>query len=186
MLDLVLTQFAEQSLLEAIAVVMAVGYVWLAARQNIWCWACGGISTALYTYIFWEYALPFHTLLNAYYLAMAFYGAYRWNNASVEHEAIGQWPFKKHLIAFVLLFALAWIISEVASLALDPKYVYLDAFITVFSVYATLMTAERILENWLYWIVIDICAAYLYFEKGLALNRVPVCCIHPVRHVWIC
>ena len=165
-----LAQLAAQSMLEVIAVVTAIGYVWLAARQNIWCWLCGGISTAIYTYLFWEVSLPFLVLLNGYYFAMAFYGAFRWSNAEHDHEPIEQWPLRKHLFYILVLFVATMLIIQLASLALDPEYLYLDAFITVFSVYATLMTAERVLENWLYWIVIDICAAYLYFEKGLALT----------------
>ena len=32
------------------------------------------------------------------------------------------------------------------------------------------MVAKKILENWLYWIVIDAAAIYLYLEKGLYLT----------------
>ena len=32
------------------------------------------------------------------------------------------------------------------------------------------MVAKKILENWLYWMVIDSVAIYLYLEKGLYLT----------------
>jgi nicotinamide mononucleotide transporter len=30
--------------------------------------------------------------------------------------------------------------------------------------------AKKVLENWLYWIVIDLVSIYLYFQKGLMLT----------------
>ena len=43
----------------------------------------------------------------------------------------------------------------------------LDAFTTVFSVIATLMVIKKILENWLYFIAIDIASIYLYYSRDL-------------------
>ncbi|MDP5041289.1 MAG: nicotinamide mononucleotide transporter family protein, partial [Paraglaciecola sp.] len=73
-----LQQLSAQSGLEALAVVLALAYVWLAAKQNIWCWPCALLSTAIYTFVFWEVTLPFHALLNVYYMLMAVYGWLQW------------------------------------------------------------------------------------------------------------
>ncbi|MBK9015577.1 MAG: nicotinamide mononucleotide transporter, partial [Saprospiraceae bacterium] len=35
------------------------------------------------------------------------------------------------------------------------SFPYADAFITAFSVIATLLTIKKVLESWLYWIVFD-------------------------------
>ncbi|MBC7984173.1 MAG: nicotinamide mononucleotide transporter, partial [Candidatus Obscuribacterales bacterium] len=52
----------------------------------------------------------------------------------------------------------------------DAAMPYVDAFVTWGSVLTTFMVARHVLENWLYWIVIDGIAAYLYFSQGLALT----------------
>jgi len=44
---------------------------------------------------------------------------------------------------------------------------YLDTFTTVFAVFATYLVTQKVLENWLYWLVIDAISIYLYIEKGL-------------------
>jgi nicotinamide mononucleotide transporter len=44
---------------------------------------------------------------------------------------------------------------------------YLDTFTTVFAVFATYLVTQKVLENWLYWVVIDAISIYLYIEKGL-------------------
>ncbi|HBI75965.1 MAG TPA: transporter, partial [Alteromonas macleodii] len=43
------SQIAATSLLEWVAVVLAIAYVLLAAKQNSWCWLCAFVSTAIYT-----------------------------------------------------------------------------------------------------------------------------------------
>jgi nicotinamide mononucleotide transporter len=37
------------------------------------------------------------------------------------------------------------------------------------------MVTKKILENWLYWLVIDAVAAYLYFDKALYLTALLFC-----------
>ena len=43
---------------------------------------------------------------------------------------------------------------------------YLDSFTTCFAVMTTYLVAKKVLENWLYWIVIDAASIYLYLQKG--------------------
>jgi nicotinamide mononucleotide transporter len=163
------SQIAAQSGAELIAVILAIAYVWLAARQNIWCWPCALLSTGIYTWLFWEVSLPFHTALNAYYLLMAVYGWLQWRKPDKDKGVIS-WSVPRHCswIAILALSSLA--LSQMASMVLDAKYLYLDAFITVFSVFTTVLVAKKVLENWLYWMVINSFAAYLYFVKDMHLT----------------
>jgi nicotinamide mononucleotide transporter len=43
----------------------------------------------------------------------------------------------------------------------------LDSFTTWGSIITTLLVAHKVLENWLYWIVIDIASIVLYANSGL-------------------
>jgi len=47
---------------------------------------------------------------------------------------------------------------------------FIDAFTTSFSLLATYMTVKKVLENWLYWIVIDLTSVFLYHERDLHLT----------------
>lgn len=164
------TQLSQQSYLEIVAVILALFYVYLAARQNIWCWPCALLSTAIYTYLFWEVTLPFHVLLNVYYMLMAIYGWRQWQGKSSQKLQVKSWPAQRHLLWISLLVIGSLLLSAGASSVFDEQYLYLDAFITVFSVFTTVLVAHKVRENWLYWIVIDLVSAYLFFAKGLALT----------------
>jgi nicotinamide mononucleotide transporter len=171
-----LEQLAATSLLEGIAVALALAYVWLAARQNIWCWPCALVSTGIYTWLFWSVSLPFHTGLNFYYLIMAIYGLIKWRSNPADTFSVQSWSLYRHAICIAGLTLGALILSHFAGTVLDANYIYLDAFITVFSVFTTVLVAHKVRENWLYWIVINLFAAYLYFAKDLALTGILFLC----------
>ncbi|MBL4631061.1 MAG: nicotinamide mononucleotide transporter [Paraglaciecola sp.] len=166
----VLKQFSEQSGLEVIAVVLALAYVWLAAKQHLMCWPCALVSTGIYTYIFWEVSLPFHTMLNAYYIVMAVYGWWQWNKPETQQANVITWPYTKHLIAILVLFIASMALAYLAKSILDAEHLYLDAFITVFSVFTTILVAHKVHENWLYWMLINSFGVYLFFSKELYLT----------------
>ncbi|MEP1447742.1 MAG: nicotinamide riboside transporter PnuC [Paraglaciecola sp.] len=175
-MDSFLAQLAATSMLEGVAVVLAVAYVWLAARQNIWCWPCALVSTGIYIWLFWNVSLPFHTGLNFYYLIMAVYGMYKWRDNKADSISVQSWPIYKHIVCVTGLAFSALILSHFANTVLDANYIYLDAFITVFSLFTTVLVAHKVRENWLYWIVINLFAAYLYFAKDLVLTAILFVC----------
>jgi len=47
---------------------------------------------------------------------------------------------------------------------------YLDSFTTWASVFTTYMVTQKILSNWLYWIVVNSVGIFLNFEKELYLT----------------
>ena len=156
---------------EVAAVVLAISYLLLAIRQNILCWVAALISSALYCFIFFSVELYMESMLQIFYLAMAVYGWISWKGyrqaegKNLEITSLSAW---KNLL-IILIIAFLTLVSGFA-LNNDPTLDYLDAFTTWGAIIATFMVAKKILENWLYWIVIDSVAIYLYLEKGLYLT----------------
>ncbi|NNK38790.1 MAG: nicotinamide mononucleotide transporter, partial [Xanthomonadales bacterium] len=63
---------------EILAVVLAIAYLVLAIRQNIWCWAAAAVSTLLYLYVMYRANLYMESALQLFYLGMAVYGWQQW------------------------------------------------------------------------------------------------------------
>ena len=160
---------------EAAAVILALAYLVLAVRRSLWCWACAFVSTAIYLVLMYRAQLYMQTALQAFYIAMAVYGYWEWRRGRDEsgHVAVETWRWRTHavaLIAIVFISALnGWLLTRYAD---DAAYPYTDALVTWGSVLTTLMVAKRVRENWLYWIVLDLLAAWLYFNRGLSLTGV--------------
>ena len=157
------------SIIETIAVVLSILYVILAAKQNIWCWAAAGISVALYIYICFSAELFPETGLQVFYLIMAFYGYYNWTKKEQDLQ-ITQWSAGKHLTLIITGAIITFLMGFYFATYTSAKMPIVDSFTTVFSVFATYMVAKKVLENWLYWIVIDAVSIYLYFSRDLHLT----------------
>ena len=156
-------------MIETIAVLFSIIYVILAAKNNIWCWLFGGISVILYIYICFIAELFAETALQIFYLFMTVYGYYNWAKKNKKTK-IKQWHPTKHLLCILLGSFLMFLMGFLLTIYTSSKLPLVDSFTTVFSIIATYMVAKRILENWLYWIVINIASIYLYFNRNLELT----------------
>jgi len=158
------------SIIESAAVFFSIIYVVLAAKQNIWCWIFAAISVILYIYICINSKLFAETILQIFYLFMAAYGYYNWNNA--EKNSITQWSISKHLLIIFLGTIITFFIGFYFTTYTSAKMPIIDSFTTIFSIIATYMVTKKVLENWLYWIVIDLASIYLYLSRDLHLTSV--------------
>jgi nicotinamide mononucleotide transporter len=150
------------NVVECVAVFFSILYVLLASKENIWCWGAGAISVSLYMYINYDLGYYAQSLLQIFYLIMSIYGYIIWNK--VDAERIKEWSPRKHLIIIfigtILTFIFGFILKEYAESSEQP---ILDALTTIFSVFSTYMVVKKVLENWLYWIIIDALLVYLYY-----------------------
>ena len=157
------------SIIESIAVFFSILYVVLAMKENIWCWGAAAISVILYIYICYSAQLYAETGLQFFYLLMAIYGYFQWNNND-RNLKIQQWTSAKHLLILLLGALLTFLMGFYFSIYTNAAMPLVDSFTTVFSVFATFMVTKKVLGNWLYWIVIDAVSVYLYFSRGLQLT----------------
>jgi nicotinamide mononucleotide transporter len=158
--------------LEIIAVVMAVGYLLLAIRENIWCWACAGVSTAIYVWLFMDARLYMESALNAFYFAMAIYGWYAWQSGRKNgHERpVVKWQLASHGIAIAIIVAASITSGYVLDTRTDAVYPYIDSLTTWSAIWATFLVARKVLENWWYWLVIDVASVFIYWSRELELT----------------
>ena len=163
----------QLSPLEAAGVLFSVLYLVLAIREDLWCWPAAFISSVLTVIVMFGARLYAEAALNVFYAAMAVYGWYQWRYGGRRQGAaelpISVWPLRAHAWAIggsLLLSALVGFALRHYTTAAFP---YVDAFVTVASVVTTYMVARKILENWLYWLVIDSLSLYLYWQRELFL-----------------
>lgn len=171
-----LAQLHEQaqafSIPELVAVVLAIAYLLLAIRQNIWCWLCAGMSTAIYIWVFVGANLYMESVLNGFYFVMAIYGWFIWTSGRTEgHErAVVRWPRQTHALAIVAIVAVSTVNGYLLSVHTDAAFPYVDSLTTWSAIWATFLVARKVLENWWYWLVIDIVSIAVYWARDLQLT----------------
>ncbi len=156
-----------ETYLEYTAVFLGVVYVLLASKGSIWCWIFGILSSAIYISINITHHLFQDAILQFYYVLAGLYGWWKWSQKEEKAEAnILSYSIRENL-PFIVTGALLVPLFGYGFSKLGNSLSYFDSAVTIFSFIATWMTARKLLENWLYWIVIDVVAAMMYSIKGL-------------------
>lgn len=171
--SVLLEQARAYSVAEALAVILAVMYLILAVQQNIWCWFCAGISTAIFTWLFFDVTLYMESALNVYYLAMAVYGWMQWRDKGANDSAalpVVVWPLRVHVAAVLIILAISAISGFILANRTDAAFPYVDSLTSWGAVWATFLVARKVLENWWYWLVIDATMVYVFWAKNLELT----------------
>ncbi|MGI9257775.1 MAG: nicotinamide mononucleotide transporter, partial [Gammaproteobacteria bacterium] len=78
MLDNLLAVAAAVSVIEGVAVVLAIAYLVLAIRQDLLCWYAAFASSLIYLWIFFDARLYMESALQVFYAGMAIFGWYQW------------------------------------------------------------------------------------------------------------
>jgi nicotinamide mononucleotide transporter len=166
-----LTGLGATNLMEYVAVICALIYVALISLKNQWGWLFATISSVIYIFICYYGKLYLETGLQVFYVAMAIYGWYEWSDADDEpKEGIIQWSNKTHIFIISAGLIVTILTGIFFNIYTDQAQPFLDAFTTIFSLIATYMVTKKVLENWFYWIVIDLVATFLYVNRGLELS----------------
>ena len=163
-----LAGFTAMSVWEYVAVGLSVAYLLLAIKESLWCWPAAFVSTLIYTIMYWNGALLMESLLHFYYMYMAIYGWVLWRKSKEQPQslAITSWSIHRHMMILLVTSLVSVIIGFLMSHYTHADFAYLDSFTTCFAVVTTYLVAKKVLENWLYWLVIDAASMYLYYEKG--------------------
>jgi nicotinamide mononucleotide transporter len=158
--------------IEATAVVFGLLAVWFVVRQNIWCWPTGLVQVSLYVFIFFQVKLYSDVILHLIYVVLQIYGWVHWLYGG---EDRGELPVSRlagrSFIGWILVAGVgtgAW--GAVMARTTDAAVPYGDAFTTAASLIAMWLMARKHIENWHFWIAVDVIAIGIYLYKDLYLT----------------
>ncbi|RXJ94161.1 nicotinamide mononucleotide transporter [Malaciobacter molluscorum] len=166
----------ETSIYEIFAMLLSILYLILAIKQSLWCWPAAFISTSIYIILFFDADLLMDSFLNFYYLIMAIYGWYSWkftNNINKKNELkVSSLSITKNIKDTFTLIIISLTLGFFMKNYTTADYAYIDTFTTIFSIYSTYLLAKKVIENWIYWIIIDCISIYIYINKQFYLTAI--------------
>lgn len=154
--------------LELVASAIGIVAVWLTVRQNRWCWPLGLIMVLMYAWIFYDGKLYSNMLLQGVYAVLQGYGWWLWTRGGDSHSGV----HVNRLSVQGLWLSLC--IGGAASLALgylmatftDAAAPWQDATLSAFSLVAQVWMAQKRVECWPLWIVLDVLFVALFIQQG--------------------
>jgi nicotinamide mononucleotide transporter len=153
---------------ELTAAALAVAYLLLAIRQRLSCWLAAFVSSCLYVWVLFTARLYMESVLNAFYAAMAIYGFWQWQHGKEGGALeVTRWPIARHAGALLAVIALSMVSSFFLRRFTPAAWPFIDSMVAWSSVFATLLVARKVYENWHWWLVIDSVSLCLYFTRHL-------------------
>lgn len=175
------------SYIEFFGLVFGLLAVALSSRANIWSWPLGIVNVVLSFFLFYQVQLYPDMFLQLFFLVTNIIGWWRWL-----HPKPGEEDRKRQLrVSFLSRSGMiTLLVVGVTGTFLTGKfaqnlhhlspvlfnkpsaYPYLDSFIMVMSIVTTFYMIQKKIECWIIWILVDIVATYLYFQRELLLYAI--------------
>ena len=167
-----ISDLLNQYWMEVLAVLSAIIYLILAVKQNIKCWYAAIFSSGLYFFIMYSAGLYMESVLQIFYIAMAFYGWSQWRVSEDNNTKllVRTWKVSNHVKAILSIIILSIISGYFLEKYTNAALPFIDGLTTWGAIIATYMVAKRLLENWIYWFVIDSISIFLFMSRGLFLT----------------
>ncbi len=162
-----------ENIVEVLGAIAGLIYLYFSLKQIIYLWPLGILTSLLYLVVFYNARLYADMSLQIYYFFISIYGWYFWLKGGIKTDSgreklkISTLSLKMWLILVFAILILTLISGYILSNFTNSSLPWWDAFTTSASIVATWMLARKILENWLFWIVIDIISLLMYIYKGL-------------------
>jgi len=165
-------ELVDQYWVEALAAILAIIYLLLAVQQDVKCWSAAILSSSLYFYVMYSAGLYMEAYLQIFYIIMAIYGWTQWYSPKSEEQVfvVRTWKINQHLLAIFLILSMAYLSGSLLNIYTNAALPFIDSLTTWGAIFATYMVAKKLLENWVYWFVIDSISVMLFMSRGLILT----------------
>jgi nicotinamide mononucleotide transporter len=146
-------------------------YIVLSIKVNVWLWPVGILMAILYIIVYLQAGVYAYMGLQVYYLIISIYGWYHWLGSKnkipgSEKKELPIIHINRHQLIIVLIISVLLTagISFILDRYTDSDIPWMDGFTTALSITATWMLARKMLEHWLFWIVVDsvVCVISVY------------------------
>jgi nicotinamide mononucleotide transporter len=163
----------QVSYVELIGTLFGLISVYYASKTNILTWPTGIVNEFFLFILFFQVQLYPDMFLQIYFFIVTIFGWYNWNRLKSE-KTVSILNFRRRIILSVsiILFTLisGFLFSKIhlylpEYFPVKAAYPFVDSFVMVSSIVATVLLAKKIIENWHLWILVDTVCTILYFKK---------------------
>lgn len=168
-----LSIYWQDTLMGIISATTGVACVVCTGKGKLSAYVFGLVNSVLYAIISYRSQLYGETMLNAvYYVPMQFVGFYIWSkNMNAETHEVDKHHMKMMgRIAMVLAIAVGTIAYGYLLKYMGDAMPFVDAFTTVSSVVAMIVSVKMFAEQWWIWIAVDVFTVYMWACDYMAGN----------------
>ena len=162
-----LYSYFNENIYQFLGVLFSIIYVFFSIKQNILCWLALFIASLLNIVAYNLIDLPLQVSMQFFFIGTAFYGWHQWKSTQNKKTLkVSKWTKKKHffwILSGIVITILLSIILQNFDISSHP---FLDSLMFTFNLIPMYMTGKKIIESWIYFIVIDVISGIFYLNSG--------------------
>ena len=163
-------EYVIENIYQLLGVVFSIIYVILSIKQNIYCWPALIIAALLNMVAYNIINLPLQVTMQIFFIITAIYGWRKWqakiDTTTKKELKITSWDTKTN----IWYISCGLVITIILAVFLEnynlSDFPFLDSLIFSFNIIPMYMTGKKILQSWIYFIVIDIISGVFYLLIG--------------------
>jgi nicotinamide mononucleotide transporter len=170
------------SWVELIATIAGIIAVWLSAREHITSWSVGIINIIFSFFLFFKTGFYSDAFLQIFFFVTNVYGWYLWSKRDVNTaELVVKVSFlprtqQVRMAVAIIIATLAFgsVVNRLhewypSIFPVEAAFPYADSLVMMMSIVGNILLMSKKIESWILWVLVDIIAPILYFQKGIYL-----------------
>ncbi len=160
------------SAIEIVAVMLGIANIVLIIRRSVWNFPVAIVMVSLYFVIFRDANLYSDAGLQVFFAVVNLYGWWSWNRnkADAGEVVVRRLTALAYGMCIIGSVAAIWGWGAFMGTYTGTSYPYWDASVAMLSVAGQILMARRFVENWHYWIIVNLISIPLYVTKELYLT----------------
>ena len=174
-----IVEYAQNmGLLEILGFIFGLLCVYYLIKESILTFVFGIAYVIVSFFVFWEIQFYGDFILHIFFLVLNIYGWYYWvkgkkknNEDELPVSTLTRKESARYIVISIIgVFLFGYFLDNINYFFTDipsSSLPYWDATTSIFSVTSMWLTAKKKIENWHYWLFVDLLASVLYFYKGI-------------------
>ena len=168
--------------IQTVGLILSFIYLWLEFHQKPLMWIISAMCSMIYASVYFHSKIYADMGFSCFNICMCVYGFVKWLHGDRKHETsssdgkggITYRHFRAGEFIVVLgVSALIWgVIFSILKFLTDSPVPALDALTTMLNIVGTWVLAQKIIEVWGIWFLVNLISIYIYCRRGLHLTTI--------------
>lgn len=162
-------------IIEILGLLFGLLYVFFMIKEKWVSWPLGILAVILYGYSCYKFKIYGEMSLQIAYVFISIFGWYNWTKNKTQVFKVSKMNSNKIIQAILVGLFLSFIFYFPLKY-FNGSFPKVDALTNGFAISATYLAAKKKIENWCFWVPIDIVISGMMFNKGMYFYMVLYLC----------
>jgi nicotinamide mononucleotide transporter len=162
--------------IQTVGLVLSFVYLWLEFHQKAVMWVVSAMCSMIYASVYFHSKIYADMGFSCFNICMCVYGFVKWLHSGrkrTSHDIVYRHFRAKELLAVLGASALIWgAIFSILKFLTDSPVPALDALTTMLNIVGSWVLAQKIIEVWGIWFLVNAISIYIYCRRGLHLTTI--------------